>query len=222
MRPQTAVVEQVAPQTKLLLRVEDLKIAFPKGRRKLLPVVDTANLSLQPNESVGIVGESGSGKTMFCRALIGTLARHGAVITSGKISFNGKDLVGAPEGVWHKVRGREIGYVPQSSLAGLNPVLTIRTQLIESLLAFKPMDRGEAERAAVDLLDRVKIPRARQILDARSHQLSGGMRQRVMIAAAIAQGCGTMERIGCVLKAGTNCGSCIPELKKLLAEPAEA
>jgi len=187
MRPQTAVLEQAVPPTTALLRVEDLKIAFPKGRGKLLQVVDAANLSLKPNESVGIVGESGSGKTMFCRALIGTLARHGAVITSGKITFNGKDLVGAPEGVWHKVRGREIGYVPQSSLAGLNPVLTIRTQLVESLLAFKPMDRGAAERAAIDLLDRVKIPRAKQILDARSHQLSGGMRQRVMIAAAIAQ-----------------------------------
>src|SRR5438105_9107752 len=113
----------------LLLKVEDLRISFRRSRGQLLPVVDSANLSLNRNEAVGIVGESGSGKTMLCRALIGTLARHGAVITSGKLLFAGDDLANAPEGVWRRIRGREIGYIPQSSLAGLNPVLTIGTQL---------------------------------------------------------------------------------------------
>src|ERR1044071_8144410 len=118
-----------------LLKVEDLRIAFRKSHERLLPVVDSANLSLNRNQSVGIVGESGSGKTMLCRALIGTLGRHGALITSGRLLFAGDDLANAPKNVWRRIRGREIGYIPQSSLAGLNPVLTIGTQLIESITA---------------------------------------------------------------------------------------
>lgn len=170
-----------------LLNVEELKISFRKEGGRLLPVVDAANLTVKWNEAVGIVGESGSGKTMLCRALLGTLPRHGAVITSGRILFNGRNLAGAPESVWRRIRGREIGYVPQSSLAGLNPVLTIGTQLVESITAVRAVDRREAEREAVELLERVRIPRARALLQDRPHQLSGGMRQRVMIATAIAQ-----------------------------------
>ena len=170
-----------------LLRVEDLRVAFRKGGGRLLPVVDTANLVLQPNEAVGIVGESGSGKTMLCRSLIGTLARRGAEVIGGRILFEGTDLARAPEHVWRQVRGRQIGYVPQSSLAGLNPVLTIQTQLVEAVEAVRPLARDEAEREALRLLDMVRIARPRQVLGQRSNQLSGGMRQRVMIAAALAQ-----------------------------------
>lgn len=170
-----------------LLKVEDLKICFREGGGRLLPVVDVANLTLHRNQTVGIVGESGSGKTMLCRAIIGTLPRRGAIITSGRILFSGQDLAGAPERVWRRVRGREIGYVPQSSLAGLNPLLTIETQLVESITAVESLSRQEAEREAVELLEMVRIPRARQVLKERSHQLSGGMRQRVMIATAITQ-----------------------------------
>ena len=151
-------------------------------------MIDTANLSLNQRQAVGIVGESGSGKTMLCRALIGTLPRHGAGIVSGAIRFDGQELAGAPERAWRSIRGREIGYIPQSSLAGLNPVLTVETQLVESITAVRSLSRQEARQEAVALLERVQIPRAQQVLKARSHQLSGGMRQRVMIAAAIAQG----------------------------------
>jgi oligopeptide/dipeptide ABC transporter ATP-binding protein len=170
-----------------LLQVDDLRISFRKAKGRLLPVVDSANLLLNRNEAVGIVGESGSGKTMLCRALIGTLAHHGAVITSGKLAFDGLDLAHAPEHVWRRIRGREIGYIPQSSLAGLNPVLTIGIQLIESITAVRAMSHQEAEREAIELLERVRIPRATQVLRERPYQLSGGMRQRVMIATAIAQ-----------------------------------
>jgi peptide/nickel transport system ATP-binding protein len=170
-----------------LLAVEDLRVSFAKGGGHLLPVIDAANLTLARNEAIGIVGESGSGKTMLCRSLIGTLRRRGATITSGRILFEGRDLAPAPEGVWRQIRGREIGYVPQSSLAGLNPVLSIKTQLVEAITAARPVGAREAEREAVDLLDLVRIARAAQVLEQRSHQLSGGMRQRVMIAAALAQ-----------------------------------
>ena len=150
-------------------------------------MIDAANLSLDRRQAVGIVGESGSGKTMLCRALIGTLPRHGAEIVSGTVRFDGQELAAAPERVWRNIRGREIGYIPQSSLAGLNPVLTVETQLVESVAAGGSLSRRQAREEAIALLERVRIPRAQQVLKARSHQLSGGMRQRVMIAAAIAQ-----------------------------------
>ena len=153
----------------------------------MLPVIDAANLRLNQRQAVGIVGESGSGKTMLCRALIGTLPRHGAEIAAGTVRFDGQELTAAPERVWRAIRGREIGYIPQSSLAGLNPVLTVETQLVESITAVRSLSRRQARQEAVELLERVRIPRAKQVLKARSHQLSGGMRQRVMIAAAIAQ-----------------------------------
>ena len=92
-------------------------------------MIDAANLRLNQQQAVGIVGESGSGKTMLCRALIGTLPRHGAEIAAGTVRFDGQELAAAPERVWRSIRGREIGYIPQSSLAGLNPVLTVETQL---------------------------------------------------------------------------------------------
>jgi peptide/nickel transport system permease protein len=172
--------------TSPLLDVRELRIGFIKDHGRVLPVVDAVSLALAPGEAVGIVGESGSGKSMFCRSLIGTLGRHGARVLSGSIVFDGRDLANATEARWRQVRGREIGYVPQSSLAGLNPVLTIGTQLIEALTATAGRSVDRAEREALRLLDLVRIPRAAAILRAHPNELSGGMRQRVMIAAALA------------------------------------
>lgn len=153
----------------------------------MLPVVDSVSLSLDQTQAVGIVGESGSGKSMFCRALIGTLARHDAEVLSGSIRFDGDELAGASESTWRQIRGRQIGYVPQSSLAGLNPVLTIGTQLVEALTSFgRSAGRAQAEREARHLLEIVRIPRAEAIMRVRPNELSGGMRQRVMIAGALA------------------------------------
>ena len=169
-----------------LLVIDNLQVGFRKSGG-VLPVINAANLSLRRDEAVGVVGESGSGKTMLCRSLIGTLARHGATVTGGQIRFNGRELAGAPESVWRQVRGREIGYVPQSSLAGLNPVLTVRTQMLEAIGAAQALQGSAAEQEALRLLDLVRIPRAQAVLGERSHQLSGGMRQRIMIAATLAQ-----------------------------------
>jgi oligopeptide/dipeptide ABC transporter ATP-binding protein len=184
---ETSIGDHAPQKNDSLLRVRDLKVCFRTLHRGLLPVIDTVDLTVHKNEAVGIVGESGSGKTMLCRALIGTLARRGATVVSGTIEFDGIELTKVSNRTWQKIRGEGIGYVPQSSLAGLNPVLTIGTQLVESITAIDSISYSEAKIEALELLDQVRIPRAKQIFNARPHKLSGGMRQRVMIATAIAQ-----------------------------------
>ena len=169
-----------------LLQIEDLSVAFRKPGGRLLPVVDKVNLTVGVDRAHGVVGESGSGKTMLCRTLIGTLRRHGAVITGGRILLDGQDLVRADERAWRRIRGRIIGYVPQSSLASLNPVLSVETQLVEAVTVAGSVSGAAARAEALRLLELVRIPRAKQVLGQRSHELSGGMRQRVIIACALA------------------------------------
>ncbi len=148
-------------------------------------LIDRANLTLGHRDSLGVAGESGSGKSMLCPALIGTLGRYGAGVTGGSIRFQGNDLSAASERAWRKVRGRRIGYVPQSSMAGLNPVLTVGTQMLEAVTADTRLRGVKARAQAIHYLDLVQLPRA--ALDKRAHELSGGMRQRIMIAAALAR-----------------------------------
>ena len=169
-----------------LLDVRDLRIGIVQGRRTPLPVVDKADFAIGRGQIVGLVGESGSGKSMVCRSLIGTLPRRGAVVTSGSIRFGDVDLAAMDERAWRAIRGRQIGYVTQSALAGLNPVMTIEAQLREAIEQ-DAAAHGETDRVrARSLLDVVHIRRPDTVLRQYPHQLSGGMRQRVMIACAIA------------------------------------
>jgi len=169
-----------------LLDVRDLRIGIVQGRRTPLPVVDKADFAIGRGQIVGLVGESGSGKSMVCRSLIGTLPRRGAVVTSGSIRFGDVDLAAIDERAWRAIRGRQIGYVTQSALAGLNPVVTIEAQLREAIEQ-DAAAHGETDRVrARSLLDVVHIRRPDTVLRQYPHQLSGGMRQRVMIACAIA------------------------------------
>ena len=177
------LVQGLAPA---LLDVSDLQIGIRQGGRDPLRVVDKADFKIGRGEIVGLVGESGSGKSMVCRSLIGTLARRGAFVMSGKIQFGGRDLAAIDESVWREIRGKKIGYVTQSALAGLNPVMTIEAQLREAIdqdLSAHP-ETGAAR--AKGLLEIVHIRRPEAVLRQFPHQLSGGMRQRVMIACAIA------------------------------------
>ena len=171
-----------------LLSVNKLRVSFRVGSGINLPVIDTADFILEPQGSLGLVGESGSGKTMLCRTLIGTLARHGAVINGGNITFSGQPFTNLGESEWRKLRGHQIGYIPQSSMAGLNPILTIKSQLSEVVKHSTGGSESEVRREVLGLLERVRIPRPTAVMRSRPHQLSGGMRQRVIIAAAIAQG----------------------------------
>ena len=171
----------------LLLSVTNVSIGIRRPGKPPLVVVDTATLSLASGEMLGLVGESGSGKTMLCRSLIGTLDRRDAYVIDGRIQVDGVELAAASESVWRRIRGRTIGYVPQSALAGPNPVLTVESQLRESLGGGRALSRREARAEARRLLDVVHMADPETVLGQYPHQLSGGMRQRVMIAGALAR-----------------------------------
>jgi peptide/nickel transport system ATP-binding protein len=170
-----------------LVIAKDLKIDVHVTRTMKLAIVDTVSLEIERGQITGLIGESGSGKTMLCRALVGTLERRGGYIASGSLIFDGIDLVNAKPNVWGEIRGKRIGYVPQSALAGPNPVMTIGAQLGEAILQDKSFDRGSVEKRALELLNIVQIRRPETVLKQYQHELSGGMKQRVMIACAIAQ-----------------------------------
>jgi oligopeptide/dipeptide ABC transporter ATP-binding protein len=170
-----------------LLVVDGVRIAVRRTGAPPLVVVDTADLIVAPGEIVGIVGESGSGKTMLCRSLIGTLGRRDAFVTDGRIRLAGRELVGAPESTWKDIRGKQIGYVPQSALAGPNPVLTVDAQLREAFARDRGRSSADARLEARRLLELVHMSAPDVVLRQYPHQLSGGMRQRVMIASALAR-----------------------------------
>lgn len=170
-----------------LLEIDSVRIDVRVTRRKRLRIVDTASFNLQPGQLLGLIGESGSGKTMLCRSLVGTLLRRGAYVHSGSIKFDGEELAHATKRQWQKIRGRQIGYVPQSALAGPNPVLKIGAQLAEAINQGEKKSAAEVRSRAIELLELVQIRRPEVVLKQYPYELSGGMKQRVMIACAIAQ-----------------------------------
>ena len=135
-------------------------------------------------ECVGLVGETGSGKSVTCRALTGMLRWLGARITRGRVLFGGRDIGAVDERCWRSLHGQHIGFIPQNSLSGLDPVMTIGAQLGETVRHL----RGSRPKApdVLALLAQVQMPHPREVYASYPHQLSGGMRQRVMIALAIA------------------------------------
>ncbi len=167
-----------------LLTVEDLEVRFWTGRG-IIHAVNGVSFDIAPGETLGIVGESGCGKSVTSLALLGILARAGRV-TSGSAVFEGRDLIGLSDEELRTIRGKEIAMIFQDPMTSLNPVLTIGRQLREPLETHFDMEKDEAERRAVELLDRVGIPSAKSRLKDYPHQFSGGMRQRAMIAMALA------------------------------------
>jgi len=166
----------------LLLRVEDLRVSFttPRGTVR---AVDGVTLAVDAGEIVGLVGESGSGKSVTLRAIT-RLLRHATV--SGRAEWRGRDLLTLPERALRAVRGREVAMIFQEPMAALNPVLTIGQQIDESLVAHGRLD-GRARRArALELFGLVGIASGAQRLASYPHEFSGGMRQRAMIAIALA------------------------------------
>ena len=165
-----------------LLSIEGVSVTLPTPRG-LLRAVDGVDLALAPGRTLGIVGESGCGKTMLSRAVLQLLPKRATL--KGRVMFNGRDLFTLPPEELRKLRGPELAVVFQDPMTSLNPVLTIGTQLIETLQAHLGMDTVSATRRATELLAEVGIPAPGQRLRQYPHQLSGGMRQRVAIAIAL-------------------------------------
>ena len=166
-----------------LLQVDDLAVRFA-SRRGTAHVVNGVSWSVDAGETLAIVGESGSGKSVSVMSLLGLVPRPPATVT-GRAVFDGQDLLALPEEALRKVRGPGIGMVFQDPMTSLNPVLTVGRQLTEGMEVHLGLGRRVAEERAAELLDLVGIPAPRDRLGAYPHHLSGGMRQRVMIAIAL-------------------------------------
>jgi oligopeptide/dipeptide ABC transporter ATP-binding protein len=167
-----------------LLSVEDLHVRF-WTRRGTVHAVNGISFDIARGETLGIVGESGCGKSVTSLAILGLLARNGNV-ESGSAVFEGTDLIHQSDRALRRIRGREIAMIFQDPMTSLNPVLTIGRQIREALETHFGMHRKEAEAKAAEALDRVGIPSAKARLNDYPHQFSGGMRQRAMIAMALA------------------------------------
>ncbi len=168
--------------TQPLLSIEGISVTLPTPRG-LLRAVDHVDLQLEAGRTLGVVGESGCGKTMLSRAILQLLPKRANL--KGRIMFGGRDLAALPPEDLRRLRGPELAVVFQDPMTSLNPVLTIGTQLIETLQAHLGMDTAEAARRSIQLLSEVGIPAPEQRLRQYPHQLSGGMRQRVAIAIAL-------------------------------------
>ncbi len=170
--------------TEPLLAVDGLRVEFWTERGTIYAVNDIS-FHVAPGETLGIVGESGCGKSVTSLALLGILPRAGKVV-GGSAMFEGRNLVGLSDSELRTVRGKEIAMVFQDPMTSLNPVLTIGRQITEPLQTHFGLSRDAANTRAAELLDQVGIPGARNRLKDYPHQFSGGMRQRAMIAMALA------------------------------------
>jgi oligopeptide/dipeptide ABC transporter ATP-binding protein len=175
----------ISPETKPILEVKDLTVAL-SIYGKYVPVVTDVTFEVKPGEAVALVGESGCGKTMTARSIIG-LPPDGARVT-GSIKLEGRELTTLSKKERRKLGGSRIGFIFQEPMTSLHPTLTIGDQLCDTIRLHLKLDRKAARTRAANLLDRVGIPRSTAMLDNYIHQLSGGMRQRVMIALAVSCG----------------------------------
>jgi peptide/nickel transport system ATP-binding protein len=166
-----------------VLRVEDLTVRFTR-RNTDVAAVNGVDFSLQAGETLTILGESGSGKSVSLKALMGLLPTYAGV--SGKVWLNGQEILGLPAAALAKLRGGAVSMIFQEPMAALDPVYTIGEQIAETIVQHEGVGRRAAMRRALDLLDHVKIPSAARRLKNYPHELSGGMRQRAMIALALA------------------------------------
>jgi oligopeptide/dipeptide ABC transporter ATP-binding protein len=174
-----------APAPEPLLRVDDLVVRFATHDATVY-AVNGVSFELQAGETLGLVGESGCGKSVTSLALTRLLPRPAGRIERGTVRFAGRELLALPDAELRKVRGEEISMVFQDPLTSLNPVLNIGTQLTEGMLLHEKITKAEAGERAADLLSMVGIPDGTRRLRSFPFQLSGGMRQRVMIAMALA------------------------------------
>jgi oligopeptide/dipeptide ABC transporter ATP-binding protein len=167
-----------------LLEVNDLKTHF-FTREGVVRAVDGVSFQVEKGKTLGIVGESGCGKSVTALSIMGLLPQPPAKIVDGSVNFEGFDLAALPEKSLEEIRGAEIAMIFQDPMTSLNPTLKIGTQITETMRAHLGYDKAQARKRAIELLEEVHIPNAKDRLDDYPHRFSGGMRQRVMIAIAI-------------------------------------
>lgn len=167
-----------------ILEIKDLNLCFRSDNRDY-QALHNVNLSLNEGEMLAVVGESGCGKTITAMSVLRLLAPN-AKITSGEILYKGQNLLQLSEKEMQHIRGKEIALIPQDPMTSLNPLYTIGSQLLEVIETHQNLKGEEAKKIAIDVLNQVKIPNAAERLNAYPHEFSGGMRQRVIIATAIA------------------------------------
>ncbi|MET8812330.1 ABC transporter ATP-binding protein [Streptomyces sp. NPDC004549] len=169
----------------MLLDVRDLHVEF-RTRDGVAKAVDGVSYTVDAGETLAVLGESGSGKSVTAQAVMGILDTPPARITGGQILFQGRDLLTLKEDERRRIRGARMAMIFQDALSALNPVLTVGDQLGEMFVVHRGMSKRDARARAVELMDQVRIPGAAQRVRDYPHQFSGGMRQRIMIAMAIA------------------------------------
>jgi peptide/nickel transport system ATP-binding protein len=167
-----------------LLEIRSLSTQFFTDEG-VVRAVENVSFEIYPGEILGIVGESGCGKSVTGLSILRLISTPPGRIISGEILFNGIDLLKLEEKEMEKMRGNEISMIFQEPMTSLNPVLTIGDQIMEAILLHQRLDKTEARKRTIEILERVKIPSPETRIDAYPHQLSGGMRQRAMIAMAL-------------------------------------
>jgi peptide/nickel transport system ATP-binding protein len=168
-----------------LIEIRDLRVTFHGDDGRTTHAVDALDLAVTRGTTLGLVGESGCGKSVTSLAVMGLLPKQSAEVT-GSIRFDGFDLLEVPDQVRRDLRGNRLAMIFQEPMTSLNPSFTIGDQIIESILRHRGGSRAAARKRAIDLLRRVHIPSPERRIDEYPHKLSGGMRQRVMIAMALA------------------------------------
>jgi oligopeptide/dipeptide ABC transporter ATP-binding protein len=167
-----------------LLEIEDLHLHF-HTEEGTVEALDGVSLSVQRDEVLGVIGESGCGKSVTAFSVMGLLQSPPAEIVSGSVRYEGNDLLDLSRKELDRIRGNEITMIYQDPMSSLNPVLTVGYQLTEPLLAHRDVSKAEAERRAIEMLEACGLPDAERIMDEYPNALSGGMRQRVVIAMAL-------------------------------------
>jgi oligopeptide transport system ATP-binding protein len=167
-----------------LLEVEDLQVEF-RTRDGVAKAVNGVSYSLEEGETLAVLGESGSGKSVTAQAVMGILDSPPGFVTGGAVRFRGEDLLVLPEDERRAYRGRNISMIFQDALSSLNPVFSVGWQIGEMFRIHEGLSKKEAKERAIDLMEQVRIPAARERVGDYPHQFSGGMRQRIMIAMAI-------------------------------------
>lgn len=174
-----------ASEGKGLLEVQDLQTQF-HVKDRVYRAVGGVSLHVKPGECLGVIGESGSGKSVTALSVMGLVASPPGVITGGAVRYDGEDLIGAPYRKLRDMRGRNVAYIFQDPLATLHPLYKVGDQLIEAIRSHRPIGKREGQAKAIELLKAVRIPNAEKRITDYPHEMSGGMRQRVGIAMALA------------------------------------